>query len=50
MMYDRGGVLIAYTITADEEAQDKQYAEIQRLHPRDNDIDGSTVCCDDVPF
>ncbi|MBS0187215.1 MAG: hypothetical protein JSS51_04045 [Planctomycetes bacterium] len=41
--YDRTRVLVSYTITPASEAQDRQYEEIQRLNPRDNTVDGSTV-------
>lgn len=39
--YDRRRVSVAYLITRADEAQDHQYAEIARLRPRDNLIDGS---------
>jgi hypothetical protein len=49
-MYERSQVAIAYALTPAELAQEIQYAEIQRLRPRDNDIDGCgahpTAACD----
>jgi hypothetical protein len=48
--YDRAKVRVAYTVTADDEAQDMQYAEIQRLNPADNVIDGSaSIEATDIP-
>lgn len=47
--YDRNTVLVEYRLTADAAAMDTQFAEIQRLRPRDNVMDGGTVCCDDEP-
>lgn len=53
--YDRSAVAIAWASTPAELAQETQYAEIQRLRPRDNDIDGcgshpSAACSiDDLP-
>lgn len=47
--YDRTRVLVSYTITPASEAQDRQYAEIQRLNPRDNQVDGSTVVDGEIP-
>lgn len=53
--YDRARIAIAYATTPAELAQETQYAEIQRLRPRDNDIDGcgahpSAACdLDDLP-
>jgi len=49
-VYSRDEVSIVYAVTPPEHAQDAQYAEIQRLGPRDNDVDGGTVCCDDIPI
>lgn len=47
--YDRDAVRVIYLITATTEAQDVQYAEIQRLGPEDNQID-CAECELDVPF
>lgn len=41
--YDRHKVRVIYLITNAGEAQHIQYAEIQRLAPRDNTNDGSTT-------
>lgn len=38
--YDRDRVAIAYLITSPEDAPGIQFAEIQRLKPRDNSADG----------
>lgn len=49
--YDRSRVLVTYFICRSDEAQDEQYAEIQRLNPRDNQVDGSTITADQpAPF
>jgi len=50
--YDRERVYVVYAITTPGEAPDYQYHEIQRLAPRDNDLDGGSVCCegDPAPF
>lgn len=54
-MYDRNAVAIAYATTPADLAQETQYAEIQRLRPRDNELDGcgahpSAACdIDDLP-
>jgi hypothetical protein len=44
--YDRRRVRVAFLITAPDEAQAQQYAEIQRLDPRDNEIDGSVTAAE----
>lgn len=41
--YDRRAVQVAYLITNADEAQAQQYAEIQRLQPRDNTNDGAST-------
>ena len=41
--YQRERVSVAYVLTDKRDAQDIQFAEIQRLKPRDNSVDGSTV-------
>lgn len=41
--YDRDKVRVIYLLTEPGDAQAVQYAEIQRLNPRDNAIDGATV-------
>lgn len=38
--YNRKSVALVWAILPDDQAQDAQYAEIQRLRPRDNKIDG----------
>lgn len=48
--YDRRAVRVIYLITKAEEAQAIQYAEIQRLRPRDNTIDGSSVVVEEIPI
>lgn len=47
-MYDRRKVRVVYVIIEHDVAQVLQYAEIERLRPRDNSIDGKAV--DVVPF
>lgn len=47
--YDRHASRVIYLITDPREAQDVQYAEIQRLGPEDNQID-CAECDLDVPF
>lgn len=46
-MYDRGDVLVAFVITEADVAQPAQYAEIDRLRPRDNQVSGDSV--DSIP-
>ena len=46
--YDRRKVRVVYVILESDVAQVMQYAEIERLRPRDNSIDGIAV--DVVPF
>lgn len=46
--YDRSTVWIVFAETAPGDAVAAQYAEIQRLGPRDNVVDGETVCCEDI--
>lgn len=46
--YDRRKVRVVYVITEPDTAQTLQYAEIERLRPRDNSIDGKSV--DVIPF
>lgn len=41
--YDRRRVRVVYAITEPDTAQTLQYAEIERLRPRDNSIDGRAV-------
>jgi hypothetical protein len=41
--YDRHRSRVIYLVTAPGDAQDIQYGEIQRLEPRDNSNDGSSV-------
>jgi hypothetical protein len=41
--YNREAVKLAYVITANHEAQDIQYEEIQRLNPADNAITGEAT-------
>ena len=43
VQYDREAVRVAWTLTPADEAQDAQYAEIQRLQPADNLNDGATI-------
>ena len=47
--YDRFRVSVIYIVTPSDQAQDIQYAEIQRLEPKDNSNDGSSVL-EDAPF
>lgn len=41
--YDRNKVRVIYLVCNAGEAQERQYAEIQRLQPRDNINDGSST-------
>lgn len=41
--YDRGRVKVCFVVTEPGTAQALQYAEIERLRPRDNSIDGKAV-------
>jgi len=47
-MYDRRRVRVVYAVLEPDVAEAMQFAEIERLRPRDNSIDGKTV--DVVPF
>ncbi len=42
-MYNRLQVLVAYVVTEADVAQAAQFAEISRLRPRDNQVDGLSV-------
>lgn len=46
-MYERADVLVAFVVTEPDTAQAFQYAEIQRLAPRDNQVGGDSV--DGIP-
>lgn len=46
--YDRRDVLVAFVVTEDDVAQAAQYAEISRLGPRDNQVEGVSV--DHIPI
>ncbi len=48
-MYDRDQVLVIYAVTPPAAAADVQFAEIQRLRPRDNEIDCATCDLDHLP-
>ena len=50
--YDRADCEVAYLIVRRDVAQKAQFALIQKLNPRDNDVDGSGAHGDlsDVPF
>lgn len=50
--YERGDIEVAYLVVRRDTAQKVQFALIQRLSPRDNDVDGSGTLGDlsDVPF
>ena len=41
--YNRADVAVVYLVTPAALAQQVQYAEIQRLKPRDNDVEGCSV-------
>lgn len=45
MTYDRARVLVGYVITSPADAVAAQYAEIQRLKPRDNEVACTTDRC-----
>jgi hypothetical protein len=45
--YDRRRVTVVYAILDARDAVDAQFLEIQRLGPRDNDVDGSGVIAAD---
>lgn len=47
--YDRRAVRVVYAITEDDAAQAIQYAEIQRLRPRDNRLAGSSGRAQPLP-
>lgn len=47
-MYDRRKVRVCYQVTEADTAQTLQYAEIERLRPRDNSIDGNAI--DTIPI
>lgn len=42
-MYNRERVRVVWLVLRADEAQDAQYALIQKLNPRDNDIDGCGI-------
>lgn len=49
-MYDRRRVLVAFVITEPDAAQAFQFAEISRLRPRDNQVEGVTADAIDLPI
>ena len=48
-MYDRDQVLVIFAVTPPAAAADVQFAEIQRLRPRDNEIDCADCELDHLP-
>lgn len=48
-MYDRDKVRVTFTITEPDTAQTLQFAEIDRLKPRDNEVEGTGRDAIDLP-
>lgn len=49
-VYDRAAVEVAVYVTRADRAAVQQWITIQKLHPRDNQLEGATVVQDEIPF